>query len=96
MVVVVHNLVNSSLGIMSRICGRRLMLVFAILFEKDTKHARIYIGACFVITYDHVTVRGFKRCAVEVVEVIAHKKSEFFLDIFEKISVGVALVKSHL
>jgi len=76
------------------------MLVFAILFEKDTKHARIYIGACFVITYDHVTVRGFKRCAVhvEVVEVtcIAHKKSEFFLDIFEKISVGVALVKSHL
>ena len=58
---------------------------FTILHDKDTKYVRIYMkniinccsGECYV-SCDHVMVRGLKRYAVQVVEVLLIKKLHFF------------------
>ena len=58
---------------------------FTILHDKDTKYVRIYMkniinccsGECYV-SCDHVMVRGLKRYAVQVVEVLLRKKIHFF------------------
>jgi hypothetical protein len=54
---------------------------FTILHDKDTKYVRIYmkniINCCSGESYvscDHVMVRGLKRYAVQVVEVLLLKK----------------------
>ena len=58
---------------------------FTILHDKDTKYVRIYmkniINCCSGESYvscDHVMVRGLKRYAVQVVEVLLIKKLHFF------------------
>jgi len=60
---------------------------FTILHDKDTKYVRIYMknminccsGECYVhVSCDHVMVRGLKRYAVQVVEVLLIKKLHFF------------------
>ena len=69
----------------SRVRYYQQILDFTILHDKDTKYVRIYMkniinccsGECYV-SCDHVMVRGLKRYAVQVVEVLLRKKIHFF------------------